>query len=431
VQTRFSPAQLADPATAEAASVIRKCVHCGFCLATCPTYTLLGDELDSPRGRIYLMKDMLENARPPSAQVVKHIDRCLSCLSCMTTCPSGVDYRRLVDHARAYIETHHTRPLADRAIRALLAFVLPNRARFRVASALGRIARPLAPLFRRIQTLKPLAAMLDLAPPRAAVRTVAEPATHPAGGLRRGRVILMQGCVEAEIAPQIRAAVVRLLTRAGYEVSFAAGEGCCGALVHHMGRETPALAQVRRNVAAWSAAVEAGDLAAIVVTASGCGSMVKDYGVLLAHDAALAERAARVAALARDITELLADALPPATGAAEGLAVAYQSPCSLQHGQQIRRQPRALLEAAGFAVSEPADAHLCCGSAGVYNILQPDISAQLLDRKLANLDALTPAVIATSNIGCQTQLARRARVPVVHIVELLDWATGGPKPAGL
>ena len=430
VQTRFSTTQLADPATATAASVIRKCVHCGFCLATCPTYNLLGDELDSPRGRIYLMKDMLENARPPSAQVVKHVDRCLSCLSCMTTCPSGVDYRRLVDHARAYIEASYTRPLADRLTRALLAWVLPNRARFRAASALGRMARPLAPLLRRIQALKPLAALLDLTP-ATALRADAAPMASPTSRVHRGRVILMQGCVEAEIAPQIRAATVRLLTRAGYAVDFAKDEGCCGALVHHMGREAQALAQARRNVWAWIAAIEAGELAAIVVTASGCGSMVKDYGALLAHDAELAAPAARVAALAKDVSELLADALPPATGAAGNMAVAYQSPCSLQHGQQIRRQPRALLEAAGFAVSEPADAHVCCGSAGVYNILQPDISAQLLDRKLATLAALAPAVIATSNIGCQTQLARKARVPVVHIVELLDWATGGPKPAGL
>jgi glycolate oxidase iron-sulfur subunit len=427
VQTRFSAAQLADPATADAEAVIRKCVHCGFCLATCPTYTLLGDELDSPRGRIYLMKDMLENGRRPTPQVVRHVDRCLSCLSCMTTCPSGVDYRRLVDHARAYIEAHHTRPLADRLIRILIAWVLPHPARFRFAASLGRLARPLAPVFRAIAPLKPLAAMLDLAP--ATVRAATPKArAEAADGPRRGRVILMRGCVEAEIAPQIRAAATRLLTRAGYDVELVADEGCCGALVHHMGRETDALSQVRRNVAAWSAA---GDVVAIVVTASGCGSQVKDYGALLRHDPALAEPAAAVARLAKDVSEILTGVLPPPTGVAAGVRVAFQSPCSLQHGQKVRREPRALLEAAGFAVSEPVEAHLCCGSAGTYNILQPEISERILDRKLANLSALEPQVIATANIGCQTQLARNAEVPVLHIVELLDWATGGPKPAGI
>ena len=431
MQTRFSPAQLADPATAQSEAVIRKCVHCGFCLATCPTYTLLGDELDSPRGRIYLMKDMLENQRRPTAQVVKHVDRCLSCLSCMTTCPSGVDYRRLVDHARVYIEANHTRPLPDRLIRRLLAFVLPNRGRFRLAAALGRLARPLAPLFRRSPALKPLAAMLDLAPAEAVRGASNAGAFHPATGPRRGGVILLKGCVEAEIAPQIRAASIRVLNRAGYDVTLVAEEGCCGALTHHMGREHDATARVRANIAAWAPLIEAGKVDAIVVTASGCGSMVKDYGAMLAHDPLLAELATRVGSLARDIAEVLADAPLTPTGAAGNLAVAYQAPCSLQHGQQIRRQPRALLEAAGFRVSEPAEAHLCCGSAGVYNILQPDISAQLLERKTAALDALTPDVIATSNIGCMTQIARKAHRPVVHIAELLDWASGGPRPAGL
>ncbi len=428
MQTRFSPAQLADPQTAASEAVIRKCVHCGFCLSTCPTYTLLGDELDSPRGRIYLMKDMLENQRRPTAQVVKHVDRCLSCLSCVTTCPSGVDYRRLVDHARVYIEAHHKRALPDRLIRALLAWTLPHRARFRLATALGRLARPLAPLLRRSRALKPVAAMLDLAPAAPGAKPVEE-AHYPATISRRGGVILMKGCVEAQVAPQIRAAAIRLLNRAGYDVDLVANEGCCGALTHHMGREHDALASVRRNVAAWSRRIDAGEIDAIVVTASGCGSMVKDYGTLLRRDPALAGPAAKVAALARDITEVLEPLAP--TGAAGRLKVAYQSPCSLQHGQQIRRQPRALLEAAGFTVSEPAEAHLCCGSAGVYNILQPDLSAQLLDRKLANLKALEPDVIATSNIGCQTQIARKARIPVVHIVELLDWASGGPKPEAM
>jgi glycolate oxidase iron-sulfur subunit len=428
LQTRFSAAQLADPATAESEGAIRKCVHCGFCLSTCPTYVLLGDELDSPRGRIYLMKDMLENALTPSAAVVKHVDRCLSCLSCVTACPSGVDYRRLVDHARDYIERHHRRSLSDRAIRALIAWSLPHRRRFRAMARLGRLARPLSPLFQRVPGLKPLAAMLTLAPDRLPSPAPAEP---PPTGAQRGRVILLEGCVEAELAPQIRAAAARLLARAGYAVSTMPGEGCCGALVHHMGREAAAHAQARRNLTAWRAEIDRGEVVAILATASGCGSQIKDYGHLLAQDPAWAGPAAKVSALAKDLSELLDGALPQATGAARGLRVAYQSPCSLRHGQKVRTQPRTLLEAAGFSVSEPAEAHLCCGSAGTYNILQPELSGQLLDRKLANIAALKPEAIATSNIGCQTQLARRARVPVVHIAELLDWATGGPKPAAL
>jgi glycolate oxidase iron-sulfur subunit len=427
VQTRFSIAQLADPGTAEAEGVIRKCVHCGFCLATCPTYALLGDELDSPRGRIYLIKDMLEAGRRPSPEVVRHVDRCLSCLACMTTCPSGVDYRRLVDHARAYIEARHERPWSERMIRGLLAFVLPHPTRFRLASALGRLARPLAPLLRRSKALKPLAAMLDLAPD-AAGHAPEGAGRHPAEGTRRGRVILARGCVEAEIAPQIRAATIRLLTRAGYEVELTAQEGCCGALVHHMGRESEALAFARRNLGAWRSAIEAGEVAAILSTASGCGAQVKDYGHLLRHDPALAGLAARASAMTRDINEFLAEAELPPMRAPEPVTVAWQAPCSLQHGQKIRREPRALLEAAGFVVREPAEAHLCCGSAGTYNILQPDLSAQLRERKLEALEALDAEVVATGNIGCLSQLASAAHRPVVHIVELLDWASGGPRP---
>jgi glycolate oxidase iron-sulfur subunit len=336
-----------------------------------------------------------------------------------------------VDHARVYIEANHARPLPDRLIRRLLALVLPNRARFRIAAALGRFARPLAPLLRRSPALTPLAAMLDLAPARAVRGASDAGALHLATGPRRGGVILLKGCVEAEIAPQIRAASIRVLNRAGYDVILVAEEGCCGALTHHMGREHDALARVRANVTAWAPLIEAGQVDAIVITASGCGSMVKDYGALLARDPLLAAPAARVGSLARDIAEVLAEAPLTPTGAAGALAVAYQAPCSLQHGQQIRRQPRALLEAAGFRVAEPAEAHLCCGSAGVYNILQPDISAQLLERKSAALAALEPDVIATSNIGCMTQIARKAQRPVVHIAELLDWASGGPKPSGM
>lgn len=428
MQTRFAPEALADPAMAASEAVIRKCVHCGFCTATCPTYVLLGDELDSPRGRIYLMKDMLENARKPSSEVVKHIDRCLSCLSCMTTCPSGVNYMHLVDHARAYIAEHHRRPLKDRMFRALLAWILPHPRRFRLALRLARLARPAAPLVAKVAALEPIAAMLTLAP--SAVPAPAPSHDAPVAAAR-GRVALLGGCAEPVLRPEFRAATLRLLNRAGYHVIFAAGERCCGALVHHMGHQDQALADARRNVDAWTREIDAdAGLAAIIVTASGCGTTIKDYGHMLRDDPAYAQKAARVSALAKDVSEFLIDAdLPPGDG--RGLTVAYHAACSLQHGQKVTQAPQQLLKAAGYTVRTPNEAHLCCGSAGTYNILQPRIAGQLGDRKVANIARLQPDVIATGNIGCAMQIGQRTAVPVVHTVELLDWATGGPAPATL
>jgi glycolate oxidase iron-sulfur subunit len=412
---------------ASSESVIRKCVHCGFCTATCPTYVLLGDELDSPRGRIYLMKDMLENGREPTAEVVKHIDRCLSCLSCMTTCPSGVNYMHLVDHARAYIEDRYRRPWVERLFRNLLAFVLPHQGRFRAALSLARIARPAAPLIGRVAAMKPMAAMLALAPARVPPR----PSTAPSpAAVRKGRVVILQGCAEPVLKPEVRAAAVRLLNRGGYDVAFAAGETCCGALVHHMGREQASLAAARRNVDAWTRELDGEGLDAIVITASGCGTTIKDYGFMLRDDPAYAEKAARVSALARDVSELLIELdLPKGDG--RGLTVAYHAACSLQHGQKVTEAPKRLLAGAGYIVRTPIEAHLCCGSAGTYNILQPQIAGQLGDRKVANIERLNPDVIATGNIGCAMQIGQRASVPVVHTVELLDWATGGPAPQAL
>jgi glycolate oxidase iron-sulfur subunit len=427
MQTDFSPALLADPAMASSEAVIRKCVHCGFCTATCPTYVLLGDELDSPRGRIYLMKDMLEGERQPTPEIVKHIDRCLSCLSCMTTCPSGVNYMHLVDHARAYIEERYRRPLKERLLRSLLAWVLPHPGRFRLALALARMGRPAAPLLDRAPALRPLAAMLALAPKRVAAKASADDAlvARP-----KGRVALLQGCAEPVLRPEFRAATVRLLNRAGYDVVFAPGEGCCGALVHHMGRDADSLDAARRNVDAWTRTAESGGLDAILVTASGCGTTIKDYGFMLRGDPAYAEKAAAVSALAKDVSEFLIEADLPA-GDGRGLTVAYHAACSLQHGQKVTEAPKRLLVHAGYAVRTPIEAHLCCGSAGTYNILQPDIAGRLRDRKVANIARLKADVIATGNIGCAMQIGQRATIPVVHTVELLDWATGGPAPAAL
>ena len=424
MQTHFTSEQLEDPDTAASESVIRKCVHCGFCTATCPTYVLLGDELDSPRGRIYLMKEMLEQEAQPTAEVVLHIDRCLSCMSCMTTCPSGVHYGHLVDHARAYIEERYRRPWLQRLIRGLLAWVLPHPGRFRLALALARLVKPARPLFGT----GPLGAMLALAPARAAPAPSPNPAAPSAP---RGRIALLQGCAEPVLKPQIREAAVRLLHRAGYEVVFAPGEACCGSLVHHMGRKDEALAAARRNVDAWMAEIEGRGLDAIVVTVSGCGSTIKDYGFMLRDDPAYAAKAARVSALARDVSELLAGIELPPMSVPEALTVAYHPACTLQHGQGLTEEPRRLLEAAGFIVRTPADAHLCCGSAGTYNLLQPGIAGQLGARKTEALERLAPQVIATGNIGCLMQIAARASAPVVHTVELLDWASGGPRPAGM
>ncbi len=427
MQTSFPPEALADPAMRSSEAVIRKCVHCGFCTATCPTYVLLGDENDSPRGRIYLMKDMLENQREPSAEVVKHIDRCLSCLSCMTTCPSGVNYMHLVDHARAYINETYTRPRSERLVRRLLAFVLPYSERFRWALTFAPLAKPLRPLLRRSKALRPLAAMLDLAPSHVPNPTSAQ-SSHVPGA--KARVALLQGCAEPVLKPQFREATVRLLNRMGHDVIFAPGEGCCGALVHHMGREADAKAAARRNVDAWTTEIEGAGLAAILVTASGCGTTIKDYGFLLRDDPAYAEKAARVSALAKDVTEYL-DGLEWLPVEARGLTVAYHPACSLQHGQKVTDAPKRLIAKAGFTLRTPAEAHLCCGSAGTYNILQSEIANELGTRKAAHLDALEADVIATGNIGCATQIARFSGVPVVHTVELLDWATGGPVPLAL
>jgi glycolate oxidase iron-sulfur subunit len=432
MQTNFTLAQLADPDTAVSEKILRACVHCGFCTATCPTYVLLGDELDSPRGRIYLIKDMLENDKPASAEVVRHVDRCLSCLACMSTCPSGVDYMHLVDHARARIAATYRRPFLDRTVRATLAAVLPRPGRFRAAIVAAFFARPFAGLIGRLPGMARVAAMLRLAPARLPPRSAVErPGVFPAVGERKGRVALLRGCAQVVLDPGINEAAIRLLTRNGIEVVQAEGEACCGALVHHMGRTEESHEAAKRNVDAWMREIEGGGLDAILVTTSGCGTTVKDYGFLLRTDAAYKDRAARVSALAKDISEYLATLDLGAPKGTAPLAVAYHAACSLQHGQQVKTAPKTLLSKAGFAVREPAESHLCCGSAGTYNMLQPEIAGRLRDRKVKNLEATGAALVAAGNIGCLTQIASGSALPVVHTVELLDWAYGGPKPEKL
>jgi glycolate oxidase iron-sulfur subunit len=436
MQTLFTIAQLADPQVAESERILRACVHCGFCTATCPTYVLDGDELDSPRGRIYLIKDMLEYDRAASPEVVKHIDRCLSCLACMTTCPSGVHYMHLVDHARARIEATYVRPLLDRWLRAMLARVLPDDVALRRALRLARLARPFAGLFAALR-LKPLAALLRLVPARLPPGPAKPGAAGPgrrvvaAAGERKGRVALLSGCVSPVIKPSINEAAIAVLTRHGIEVVLARGQGCCGSLVHHMGREQEALAAARANIDAWTEEIAVAGLDAVLVTASGCGTTVKDYGFMLRADSAYAAKAARISALAQDISEYLAGLELSPTGESGGRLIAYHSACSLQHGQKIARQPKELLCKIGFVVKDVPEGHLCCGSAGTYNMLQPDIARRLRDRKVGNIEKLAPDVIAAGNIGCITQIAAGTAIPVVHTVELIDWATGGRKPEAL
>jgi glycolate oxidase iron-sulfur subunit len=424
MQTSFSLAQLADSDTREADKILRTCVHCGFCNATCPTYLELGDELDGPRGRIYLIKDMLEHDRVPSERVVTHIDRCLSCYACMTTCPSGVHYGHLVDQARHRIEERYRRPLMDRWLRGLLATVLPRPALFRLALTGAALVRPL----RAILPAR-LAAMLALAPALPPpLSPIARARVFPAAGARKHRVALLRVCAQEVLAPHIDEATIRLLTRHGCEVVIVGDQACCGSLTHHMGLDSRAM--MRAAIDALTAEIDRGGLEAIVSNVSGCGATVKEYGYLFRDEPAYAAKAARISTLTRDVSEFVAGLdLKPAR--APKLRIAYHAACSLQHGQRVLVEPKTLLEQAGFTVLDIPEGHICCGSAGTYNMLQPELSSALRARKLRNIAGTIPDAIATGNIGCITQLAQGREFPVLHIAELLDWATGGPTPASL
>ena len=432
MQTNFSTEQMLDPAIQSSNGVLRTCVHCGMCTATCPTFLLLGDELDSPRGRIYLIKDMLESGRPATEEVVRHVDRCLSCLSCMSTCPSGVNYMHLVDHAREYIENTYTRPWHERLLRNILTVVLPRPALFRASLIGARLAKPFRAVVPRTGVLaERIHAMLDLAPPSLPrMGGMQSPQVHAAQGERRGRVALLAGCAQKVLDPAINEATIRLLTRMGIEVVIARGAGCCGALTHHMGRHDPAMASATANIEAWTRELDGDGLDAILVNTSGCGTTVKDYGFMFRTEAPeMKAKAERVSELAKDITEYLAGMDYQPTRPAPGLRVAYHSACSLQHGQRVTAEPKVLLKRAGFTVVDPAEGHLCCGSAGTYNLVQPVIAAQLKARKLANIARTKPDLVAAGNIGCITQL--QGKIPVIHTVQLLDWMAGGPAPANL
>jgi glycolate oxidase iron-sulfur subunit len=418
LQTAFTPEQLARPDIAEADGILKTCVHYGFCTATCPTYVLLRDENDSPRGRIDLIRAMLEKGGPPDAKTVHHLDRCLSCLSCMTTCAVKVDYAHLIDIGRAYIETHYRRPLGERVLRLLLANLLPYPRRFTAALFCAAIARPFAGLLpQRLRNL------VLLAQRQKSAGEIVEPAVLPPIGAKRKRVALLPGCAQQALDRDINAATIRILQRHGCEVVIASGIGCCGALPLHMGRADQGRALAAANVTALGAELD--NLDAVIVNASGCGTTVKDYGHLLGT-----KSARRFADLTKDITEFLA-ALDMPEGTAKPYRIAYHDACSLQHGQRIASAPRRLLSRGGFKVLDVPEAHFCCGSAGTYNLLQPEIAATLGERKAGHVASVDPDIVAAGNLGCMVQIGRYTDLPVVHTVELLDWATGGPPPPAL
>ncbi|HAT85515.1 MAG TPA: glycolate oxidase iron-sulfur subunit [Rhizobiales bacterium] len=455
METNFTLEQLRDDGLAEAEKILRTCVHCGFCTATCPTYVLMGDELDSPRGRIYQIKDMLENGKPAGKELVTHVDRCLSCLSCMSTCPSGVHYMHLVDYARSHINQSYNRSFGDKVMRRLLQTVLPYPNRFRLALLGAKLSKPLlpvlVPLIGNTQLGKRIVAMLRLAPSKIEgptqttmpgifeadeqIMIETDLPRDPADVAIRApskRVALLSGCAQPALDSNINGATIRLLNRLGYEVVLAQGEGCCGALVHHMGEEDQAHGQARANIEAWSREIEGDGLDAILITTSGCGTTVKDYGYMFRNDAQLKKKAEKVSVLARDVSEFLEEIeLPKPDKALPRLTVAYHSACSLQHGQQVKSAPKTLLNRTGLRVKDVPEGHLCCGSAGVYNIMQPDIAGQLKERKITNIDKTRPDLIAAGNIGCITQIGAGTNTPVVHTIELLDWAYGGPIPQKL
>ena len=406
MQTSLADFIRATPEGIEADAILRKCVHCGFCNATCPTYQLLGDELDGPRGRIYLIKQTLEGSEI-TAQTQLHLDRCLTCRACETTCPSGVEFGRLADIGRKVVEERVPRGPWQTLQRSVLSAVLPRTKLFSALLAIGRVARPLLP-----------AALAEKVPDQAAAAGAWPPPRHAR------RMLALGGCVQPALAPAINAAAARVLDRLGISLVQADGAGCCGAVRFHLNRQEAGKADARALIDAWWPQVEAGT-EAIVMTASGCGTMVKEYGHLLRHDPAYAEKAARVSAMTLDVCEVLGAELAGleklvARGAGSKTRIAFHSPCSLQHGQQIRGSVEALLEAAGFELTAVADAHLCCGSAGTYSILQPELAARLRGNKLVALHAGGPDEIATANIGCLTHLASGTRTRVVHWIQLLD-----------
>ena len=429
MQTNFTKKQLQDTNISSADGILRKCVHCGFCNATCPTYQIVGDELDGPRGRIYLIKDMLENDKPANEKITKHIDRCLSCYSCMTTCPSGVNYMHLVDHARNHIEKTFTRPFFDRLIRSLLSKILPSPTLFRIAGYSARLFYPFRFLFP-----KKIKNMLRYMPNSFPASKQENKEIYPSAGKTYARVALLTGCVQRVISPQINDATIDILNRHGVEVIVPKQVDCCGSLNHHLGKEDLAHKSFINNINSWFNWYEEKNLDAILVTTSGCGTTLKDYGYIFRDhpDKELRKKAKMVSSLAKDVTEYLGKNIKlNYMKKDKKFKIAYHSACSMQHGQKIHQQPMDLLKKTGNEIVEIPDGHLCCGSAGTYNLLQDEMATELLKRKVSNIDKVKPDFISTGNIGCMTQISSGTKIPIVHTIEILNWYTGGSKPVAI
>jgi len=429
VETHFSEQQLEDKDNKASEKILRKCVHCGFCNATCPTYQLLGDELDGPRGRIYLIKDMLENNKPANEKVVKHIDRCLSCYSCMTTCPSGVNYMHLIDHGRSHIEKTYKRPFKDRVMRSFLSKVLSNSTYFKTVAILTQLIRPFRFIFP-----KKLSEMINLMPGKFPKKILSRKRIYLAENKKKpvARVALLTGCVQKVISPQINEATIRLLNRHNIEVVVSKQIKCCGSLNHHLGKEQSAHLIFKKNISTWYDEYIKNGLDAIISNTSGCGTTLKDYGFIFRSDKDFKKKAKKVSELTKDITEYLSENVKlnfiQKQKNTKTYKIAYHSACSMQHGQKVHEEPVNLIKKTGNEVLDIADGHMCCGSAGTYNLLQSDIANRLLKNKILNIEKIKPQIISTGNIGCITQIAQGTKIPILHTVEIIDWYTGGPKP---
>ena len=429
METHFSKQQLKDKDNKSSEEILRKCVHCGFCNTTCPTYDLLGDELDGPRGRIYLIKDMIENNKPANEKIVKHIDRCLSCYSCMTTCPSGVNYMHLIDHGRKHIEKTYKRPFSDRFTRNLLSQIIPYPLRFKIIGMLTLFIKPISFIFP-----KKLREMIKLMPINFPKRNLPKMKIYPAEKRKKrvARVALLTGCVQQVISPQINESTIRLLNRHNIEVVVPKGIGCCGSLDHHLGKSDLAKETFKKNILIWYDEYLKNGLDAIISNTSGCGTTLKDYGFIFRWDDDLKKKAKKISELTKDISEYLDENVKlnfiKNKENTRGYKIAYHSACSMQHGQKIHDVPMNLIKETGNKVFDIPEGHFCCGSAGTYNLLQNDIAKKLLKNKILNIDKINPEFIATGNIGCITQISNGTKIPILHTVEVIDWYTGGPKP---
>lgn len=426
MQTNFTKKQLQESSIIDANGIIRKCTHCGFCNATCPTYQVAGDELDGPRGRIYLIRDMLENNKPASEKITRHIDRCLSCYACMTTCPSGVNYMHLVDHARNHIEKTYVRPFFDRFIRILLSIILPSPKLFRIVGYLARITNPFKFLFP-----KKIKNMLKYMPTSFPKSNYENKEVYSPKGKTFAKVALLTGCVQRVISPQINDSTIDILNRHGVEVIVPKEITCCGSLNHHLGKEDLAHKSFVNNINFWFKCYEERNLDAILVTTSGCGTTLKDYGHIFRDDPDkdLRKKAKIISSLAKDVTEYLGKNIKlNFVEKDKKFKIAYHSACSMQHGQKLHNQPMNLLKKTGNEIVEIPDGHLCCGSAGTYNLLQGEMASELLVRKVSNIDKVKPDFISTGNIGCITQISSGTKIPILHTIEILNWYTGGEKP---